>query len=119
MWKSLYELGTNENLTLSLCSTMEENYCMFDALVLAHNEATSKCQLSCIQRQFRSLITSIYTFDKTTPVISVNFATTEITTNEEYLIYDFSGIVGSLGGNLGLFIGFSFRDMFSFIIDLF
>ena len=29
---------------------------------------------------------------------------------EEYLVYNFSGIVGTVGGSLGLFIGFSFLD---------
>jgi hypothetical protein len=29
---------------------------------------------------------------------------------QEYEVYDFSGILGSLGGSLGLFIGFSFLD---------
>ena len=32
---------------------------------------------------------------------------------EEYLIYDFIGLVGSVGGTLGLFIGFSFYDIIS------
>ena len=30
---------------------------------------------------------------------------------EEYKVYDFNGILGSVGGSLGLFIGFSFLDM--------
>ena len=30
--------------------------------------------------------------------------------NQEYLIYDITGFVGSVGGTLGLFIGFSFLD---------
>ena len=29
---------------------------------------------------------------------------------EEYLVYNLSGIVGTVGGSLGLFIGFSFLD---------
>ncbi len=28
----------------------------------------------------------------------------------EYEVYDLSGIVGSVGGSLGLFVGFSFFD---------
>ena len=35
--------------------------------------------------------------------------------SEEYLIYDFIGVVASIGGTLGLFIGFSFSNVISFI----
>ena len=30
---------------------------------------------------------------------------------EEYLLFDFTGFVGSVGGTLGLFIGISFREI--------
>ena len=36
--------------------------------------------------------------------------------HEEYLLYDETGVIGSIGGTLGLFIGFSFR---SIIINFF
>ena len=36
-----------------------------------------------------------------------------VTTNEEYLIYDVIGMIGSVGGTLGMFIGFSFVNLFS------
>ena len=35
---------------------------------------------------------------------------------EEYLIHDSMSIIGSVGGTLGLFIGFSFSKVLSFII---
>ena len=38
--------------------------------------------------------------------------------SEEYLIYDFIGAVGSIGGTLGLFIGFSFANVSSFLFNL-
>ena len=36
---------------------------------------------------------------------------------EEYRIYDFFAMVGSIGGSLGLCVGFSIFDTFSMIID--
>ena len=36
---------------------------------------------------------------------------------EEYKVYDFNGILGSVGGSLGLFIGFSFLDMMIYLIS--
>ena len=41
----------------------------------------------------------------------------EVQVNEEYNVYDFTGILGSVGGSLGLFIGFSFLDMILYIIN--
>ena len=35
---------------------------------------------------------------------------------EEYLIYDFVSIIGSIGGTLGLFIGFSFSKLVSIML---
>ena len=35
---------------------------------------------------------------------------------EEYLIYDFVSIIGSIGGTLGLFIGFSLSKLVSIIL---
>ena len=37
---------------------------------------------------------------------------------EEYLIYDTIGMIGSAGGTLGLFIGFSFSNIIAFIINV-
>lgn len=40
----------------------------------------------------------------------------DIKVHEEYIVYDFNGIVGTVGGSLGLFVGFSFLD---FVLYLF
>ena len=37
----------------------------------------------------------------------------------EYFIYDTLSMVGTVGGTLGLFVGFSFYDFISMLIDLF
>ena len=39
--------------------------------------------------------------------------------SEEYLVYDFIGMVASIGGTLGLFIGFSFTSLATFVINIF
>ena len=38
------------------------------------------------------------------------FPTNELEVRKQYLIYDFYGLIGFIGGTLGLFIGFSFYD---------
>lgn len=37
---------------------------------------------------------------------------------QEYVVYDAIGIIGSVGGTLGLFIGFSFSGLISELIDV-
>ena len=41
----------------------------------------------------------------------------EIINNKEYLIYDDIGMLGSIGGSLGLFLGFSLFDTLCMIVD--
>ncbi len=41
-------------------------------------------------------------------VIVAEYKSTNVRVEEEYLIFDTSDIVSGLGGNLGLFLGFSF-----------
>ena len=38
---------------------------------------------------------------------------------QEYWVYDTEGMIGTLGGSLGLFLGFSFYGVISDLLDLF
>jgi hypothetical protein len=49
--------------------------------------------------------------------LGIIFITTSVTINEEYLIYDIYSFVGSVGGYMGLFIGFSFFDFGVMIVN--
>ena len=52
-------------------------------------------------------------------IIYLRFQSPEvITIYEEYLIYDFNGMLGSIGGTLGLFVGFSFSSAIELFINL-
>ena len=48
-----------------------------------------------------------------------NFPTNKAIVNQEYLIYDWIGLIGSVGGSLGLFLGFSFLDLIYSSINFF
>ena len=50
--------------------------------------------------------------------LSFVMATTSVNTESEYVIYDIAGMVGSIGGSMGLFIGFSFMDFLFRIVDM-
>ena len=49
-------------------------------------------------------------------LLNIRIEGKEITVYEEYVVYDFNGIVGTVGGSLGLFVGFSFLDIILLII---
>ena len=48
----------------------------------------------------------------------IQLTSPQIRVNKKYEVYDFSGIVGTVGGSLGLFIGFSFMDFMLMLINL-
>ncbi len=49
--------------------------------------------------------------------VSIKYTSGIVSITEDYLIYDFSNILAALGGALGLFVGFSFYDCGSLIVD--
>ena len=49
--------------------------------------------------------------------LEVRVAQLDVKVETEYKVYDFTGILGSVGGSLGLFIGFSFLDVILCIIN--
>lgn len=48
----------------------------------------------------------------------IQIRTSDIIVEEEYEIYDFNGIVGTVGGSLGLFVGFSFLHCMLFFMSI-
>ena len=50
-------------------------------------------------------------------VIFFWFASNETQIHQEYQIFDTNGLIGSIGGSLGLFIGFSFHGALKSILD--
>ena len=45
------------------------------------------------------------------------YETMETEINNEMLIVDVSNLIGAIGGNMGLFLGFSFLSIFVFSLD--
>ena len=82
---------------------------------------TGLCQQSCSTTEFSGKLV----YEGQVPGLDMNHMTyfsysikapAKWTVNEEYLIYDFVGLVGSVGGTLGMFIGFSFINIITHIL---
>ncbi len=56
-------------------------------------------------------------FPNNTYVIDLQYASYRVSVFEEYLLFDTVAFIGNVGGSLGLFIGFSFYDFASKIVE--
>ena len=119
--ESLWRLGSIGNVDLSiipLCQNEEEGKDSWDHLfydLFIGNE----CPESCISREYEGKINYESPNDDTHHFeMRIQFARPfRMTSFEEYLLYDFGGMIGTVGGTLGLFIGFSFYDVILKIIN--
>ena len=112
--------GTNLS-DIPACKSEEENHCFWKNIYFNLYSRTKydTCPRQCTIQEYSGRID--YLKEKKEPsceegknstlTFSVRFASPYMMTfSEEYLIYNVLGMVGSVGGTLGLFLGFSFYD---------
>ena len=77
------------------------------------------CPTSCNKTQYNGKMTFWKGFKKDSNTISIkySFPSNQVQVFEEYLMFGFNDLIGTIGGHSGLFIGFSFYGFFSQIID--
>ena len=80
---------------------------------LAKND---ECLNPCNRVDYTARIQS-QRFTENAITIEVLLGSDQISIFQEYLLFDFPTFVGSVGGSLGLFIGFSYFDFASMITD--
>ena len=93
---------------MTVCSKRVESEQM---LKLFHNfkEKIVECTKPRSEQQYKAIILDQYNQPKPNQVaFYVDFKYTSKTVKEETLIYDTLSFIGTLGGFLGLFLGFSF-----------
>ena len=111
------------------CETYEEELCAFDAsnfflqyvfdtekacTTLEYSGPTSLRDLEWLEKN----LDGFYWVPNNTFILSIIFARPGVVTvEEEFLVYDLVTMVGSVGGTLGMFIGFSFTNMITIFID--
>ena len=102
------------------CDTIDEVNCAGKVIAKTWNNITSKeCRRPCEIYEFQekgSWQDTSRVFNGT--LFSYEFLKNELTkTSEEYLIYDTVGLIGSVGGTLGLFTGFTFSNSISILLQ--
>ena len=107
-----------------ICKTLEEFQCSWEiAKQVANDNSSTQCLPSC--KQIDMSIVNQYQEDQDAPDARRNvtvryvFATDKMKVEEEYLINDFVKMLGSIGGTLGMCIGFSFLGLASMVLQFF
>ena len=102
-------------LSIPLCKTVKEFDCAYGLINPSYNELVrTPYPKTCTIIQYSGEI-KWEDFKPEREVYFVyNFQDPKtVSVHEEYLIYDTIGFMGSLGGTLGMFIGFSINNTFS------
>ena len=104
------------------CGTDAEHYCMMGTESLKTIlKLKATCQKECNNKGSKLLIKKseeAYPYHLGSKQIDVRFKILpEILYYKEYLIYDDIGMFGSIGGSLGLFLGFSLFDTLCMVVD--
>ena len=104
-YQNIIDLSNN---TMPICKTTQEYNGTFYQIL---QDSSAKCPKMCASLIFRGELAretgSFY--DPRHSEIFFWFASNETQVHTEYLVFDTNGLIGSIGGSLGLFIGFSFH----------
>ena len=105
--------------SIPICKTFEDFWCSYDLLGQSFDDFTENgYPKTCNILQYSG--DKEWEWDsgrKPEVYFAYNFAPPKtVVVHEEYLIYDTIGLIGSVGGTLGMFIGFSFSGTISQII---
>ena len=106
------------------CSNFEQEICM-DNQYAIHSKIKDyikkNCPKQCHIKEYE-VSSSLAKFKHNTNhnwtiIMPISVPSDKIKVKEEYQVYDFIGMVGTVGGSLGLFIGFSFFDAICYLVD--
>ena len=103
------------NVSFDLCEKTKENYDMVLKFADLLDSAIKTCPTSCTRSEYVGRQSPI---EYPSPGLALFwlFESTNVQVYQEYLIYDEIGMIGSIGGLLGLFLGFSFFNVISYFI---
>ena len=109
--------GSNNSFTL--CIEQGQNLNKFTIISM---RILNECSRACKILQFSGKMESKSdNYSDSSKIIYLGYwfnHENEMEVFQEYLIYEITGIIGSIGGTLGLFVGFSFLDLSTKLIDI-
>lgn len=117
--RKCFSISTYNKNTTMLCKTKEEFRCSQE---IAHElKETSDCLSACniidIDLSVQYQEDEDHVDARRNVTFGYRIANPKMKVKEEFLIQDFVGMLGSIGGTLGLFVGFSFTGVLSFLFD--
>ena len=107
---------------MPLCTTEEEFKCGYEVVRKIHKDNSSnRCLPKCTKIDMKQIGVSYNEDQESTSAkrnifFDFSFQTGIMKVEEEFLIHDFVNMVSSIGGTLGMCIGFSFVGLSSFIM---
>ena len=115
-YKGVFDMYPNK--TLQACRTKYASKCNAAMIACYFSNTTKICLDPC---NVEIYTTNTYLFerqkDKQNITLYLKYQSMTMDVSEEYLVYDFPNFIGTLGGSLGLFIGFSYTGFIGSIID--
>ena len=112
-----------KNSTLDLCEKPEENFCMYQQFwnYFRESQKYENCERPKNDIQYTARVRDGQYLNMPNPsnslFISLAHTSKHETIKEEIRIYDTASLIGSLGGTLGLFVGFSFLGVLNYLLD--
>ena len=106
---------------IPVCMTLEDKKCSKEIFItIFQNITRNECPRPCESIGFSVKNNWIVNLEKSHKFRFVyEFLINEqLQVYEEYLIYDIISLVGSVGGTLGIFVGFSLKELFSNICNI-
>lgn len=110
-----------ENDTLPYCPHYDEQHCMIRWHLIGIKEKFETCGYPRSDVEYSAITkkedTSLLIGKRNSTTVKIAFLSSTRTVKEEILVYDESTLIGTLGGFLGLFVGFSFFGLIGYVIE--
>ena len=121
--KAYYDkfIGTGE--TPPDCINIEDENCLIQYVEKISEPVISQCKSQCIVQDYSARSVNIREIplslkDGERADLCLTSSTRSRILVQEYEVYDTAGMIGTVGGSLGLFLGFSFYGVFSDGMDI-
>lgn len=124
LWRGFSRYLPND---LPECQTAEEEFCLYESIKNNITQFYGECLPRCQRVEFVRLGEQKYQLGVVTHgsmisnnqmAIMIESMATRRIVSQEYYVYDGVGLIGTVGGFLGLFLGFSFLTCYDFIVNL-